>query len=91
MTKQRNEKIKEANSEYVKHVLKSLDDDLAVLAVIAAVSLNSEHFIKMLIVTSDVTYFRNMQRDIENYNPASKKDLSPDEIKELLKSDGWFV
>lgn len=91
MTKQRNEKTKEANSEYIKHVLKSLDDDLAVLAVIAAVSLNQEHFIKILIAVSDVTYFRNMQRDIENHDASSKKELSPDEIKELLKSDGWLL
>lgn len=91
MTKQRNEKIKEANSEYVKYVLKSLDDDLAAHAVIAAISLNSEHFIKVLITVSDVTYFRNMQRDIKNYDPTSKKELSPDEIKELLKSEGWFI
>jgi hypothetical protein len=91
MTKSRDEKIKDLNAEYVRYVLKSLDDDLAIQAVASAVSLKPEHFVKMLITLSDVTYFRNMQRDIKKYNPDTKEELTPAEIKKLLKTDGWLI
>ncbi len=77
--------------EHVMRVLKTLDDDLAVQVVLSCVSLNPNHLLKTLIMATDVSYYRNMIRDMKKSDRNSKNDLSPEDIATLLKTDGWII
>ena len=79
------------NAEYVRRILKGLDPDLATLVVASCVSLDPNVLLKILVVTADVSYYRNMVKDMEKSEQASSVELNADEIKTLLKSDGWKV
>lgn len=77
------------SAEYVKRILKTLDPDLAAIVVCSGVSLDPAKLLKILIVTSDVSYYRNMKRDMEKATGDNKNELSAAEIATLLKTDGW--
>jgi translation elongation factor EF-Tu-like GTPase len=79
------------NADYVRRILKTLDDDLAVLVVASCVSLDPNMLLKILVVTADVSYYRNMVKDMEKSDKDNSIDLSADEIKALLETDGWKV
>ena len=79
------------SAEYVKRILKTLDPDLAALVVCSGVSLNPNILLKILVVATDVSYYRNMKRDMEKATPDSKNELSAAEIATLLESDGWIL
>lgn len=79
------------SAEYVKRILKTLDPDLATLVVCSGVSLNPNVLLKILVVATDVAYYRNMKQDMEKGSPAGKNDLTPAEIASLLESDGWIL
>lgn len=79
------------NAEYVRRILKGLDPDLATLVVASCVSLDPNVLLKILVVTADVSYYRNMVKDMEKSEQDSSVELNADEIKTLLKSDGWKV
>jgi hypothetical protein len=73
----------------VEKILKSLDPDLAAIAVCSAISMKLEDMLKILVTVSDVSYLRNMQREL-TMAPALG-ELSAKEIKRLLKTDGWLI
>jgi hypothetical protein len=79
------------NAEYVRRILKGLDPDLATLVVASCVSLDPNVLLKILVVTADVSYYRNMVKDMEKSEQDNSVELNADEIKTLLKSDGWKV
>jgi len=79
------------NAEYVRRILKGLDPDLATIVVASCVSLDPNVLLKTLVVTADVSYYRNMVRDMDKSDKDTSGDLSADEIKSLLKTDGWKV
>lgn len=79
------------NAEYVRRILKGLDPDLATIVVASCVSLDPNVLLKTLVVTADVSYYRNMVRDMDKSDKDSSGELSADEIKSLLKTDGWKV
>lgn len=79
------------NADYIRRILKTLDDDLAVLVVTSCVSLDPNVLLKTLVVTADVSYYRNMVKDMEKSDKDNSIDLSADEIKALLETDGWKV
>ena len=53
------------NADYIRRILKTLDDDLAILVVASCVSLDPNVLLKILVVTADVSYYRNMVKDME--------------------------
>jgi len=79
--------------EAVQGVLNKLDKDLACQAVFSALSLKSSVFLESLVTVSDLMYFRSMAKAMslpENPDaPLTLADLKPDEIRELLRADGW--
>lgn len=79
------------NAEYVRRILKGLDPDLATIVVASCVSLDPNVLLKTLVVTADVSYYRNMVRDMDKSDKDTSGDLSAEEIKSLLKTDGWKV
>lgn len=79
------------NADYVRRILKGLDPDLAAIVVASCVSLDPNVLLKTLVVTADISYYRNMVRDIEKSDKDTSGELSADEIKSLLKTDGWKV
>lgn len=79
------------SAEYVKRILKSLDPDLAALVVCSGVSLNPNVLLKILVVATDVSYYRNMKHDMEKGGNGGKNELTPAEIASLLESDGWIL
>jgi len=79
------------SAEYVRKILKSLDPDLAALVICSGVSLDPNILLKTLVVAADVSYYRNMVKDIDKPEKDNSGDLSADEIKSLLKTDGWKV
>lgn len=78
------------SAEYVKRILKSIDPDLAAQVVISGVSLDPAKLLKILVVAADVSYYRNMKRDMEKAT-GDKNELSGAEIATLLESDGWIL
>ncbi len=78
------------SAEYVKRILKSIDPDLATLIVFSCVSLNPNILLKILVVATDVSYYRNMKHEMEKGGDG-KNELTPAEIASLLKSDGWIL
>lgn len=72
----------------VEKIISSLDPDLAAIAVCSAVGMKLDNLLKTLIVVSDISYYRNMQREMK-LEPAAG-ELSSAEIKRLLKTDGWI-
>ena len=79
------------NVDYIRRILKTLDDDLAIIVVASCVSLDPNVLLKTLVVTSDVSYCRNMKRDMEKASKGLENELSSEEIKALLQTDGWKV
>lgn len=79
------------NVEYVKRILKTLEPDLAALVVCSGVSLDPNVLLKMLIVATDISYYRNMKRDMEKTAPGNKNELTASEIANLLEGDGWIL
>lgn len=79
--------------EAVQGVLNKLDKDLACQAVFSALSLKTSIFLESLVTVSDLMYFRSMAKVMAiPDNPdteAAKNDLKPEEIRELLRADGW--
>jgi hypothetical protein len=79
--------------EAVQGVLSKLDKDLACQAVFSALSLKSAVFLESLVTVSDLMYFRSMAKVMAIPDspdaPTSKNDLKPEEIRELLRADGW--
>ena len=57
----------------------------------SCVSLDPNMLLKILVVTADVSYYRNMVKDMEKSDKDNSIDLSADEIKALLETDGWKV
>jgi len=47
--------------------------------------------LKTLITTADVSYYRNMIKDMEKSDNEASGELNAEEIKSLLKIDGWKV
>lgn len=78
------------SAEYVKRILKSLDPDLAAQVAISGVSLDPAKLLKILVVAADVSYYRNMVKDM-NRPMNNNNELSPDEIATLLENDGWII
>ena len=79
------------SAEYVGRILKTLDPDLAGIVVCSGVSLDPAKLVKILVVAADVSYYRNMKRDIEKADNPSGNELSAAEIATLLESDGWIL
>jgi uncharacterized membrane protein (DUF106 family) len=79
------------NADYIRRILKTLDDDLAILVVASCVSLDPNVLLKTLITTADVSYYRNMMKDMEKSDQEASGELNAEEIKSLLKIDGWKV
>ena len=78
------------SAEYVGRILKTLDPDLAALVVCSGVSLDPNILLKTLVVAADVSYYRNMKRDMEK-TTEDKNELSGAEIATLLETDGWIL
>lgn len=82
--------LENLSAEYVKRILKSLDPDLAAQVAISGVSLDPAKLLKILVVAADVSYYRNMVKDM-NRPMNNNNELSPDEIATLLENDGWII
>lgn len=76
------------SAEAVEKIIRSLDPDLAAIAVCSAIGMKLDNLLKTLIVVSDVSYYRNMQREMKM--EPSIGELPSAEIKRLLKVDGWI-
>jgi hypothetical protein len=79
------------SAEYVKRILKTLDPDLATIVVCSGVSLDPAKLVKVLIAATDVSYYRNMKRDMEKAGNGGGNELSAAEIATLLEADGWIL
>lgn len=79
------------SAEYVKRILKTLDPDLATIVVCSGVSLDPAKLLKILIAATDVSYYRNMKRDMEKAGKGGGNELSAAEIATLLEADGWIL
>lgn len=79
------------SADYVRRILKTLDPDLAALVVCSGVSLDPNVLLKTLVVAADVSYYRNMKRDMEKTGNGGGNELSAAEIATLLESDGWIL
>jgi hypothetical protein len=79
------------SAEYVKRILKTLDPDLATIVVCSGVSLDPAKLVKVLIAAADVSYYRNMKRDMEKAGNGGGNELSAAEIATLLEADGWIL
>lgn len=77
------------NAEYVKKIMNSVDPDLALLIVFSGVSLDPNFLLKTIITCVDISYYRNMVRDMNK--TAGAHELSADEIAHLLEGDGWII
>jgi len=84
-----NKNTPNVSNEAIEKILRSLDPDLAAIAVCSAVGLNLEALLKTLIMVADISYCRNMQREMK-LKPAMG-ELSALEIRSLLKLDGWVI
>lgn len=74
--------------EAVEKIIRSLDPDLAAIAVCSAVGMKLDNLLKTLIVVSDISYYRNMLNEMKTEPVIG--ELSVAEIKHLLKTDGWI-
>lgn len=79
------------SAEYVKRIMKTLDPDLAAQVAISGVSLDPAKLVKILIVAADVSYYRNMIKDMNKAGAGSSNELSATEIASLLENDGWIL
>ena len=79
------------SAEYVKRILKTLDPDLATIVVCSGVSLDPAKLVKVLMAATDVSYYRNMKRDMEKAGNGGGNELSAAEIATLLEADGWIL
>lgn len=79
------------SAEYVKRILKTLDPDLAAIVVCSGVSLDPAKLVKVLMAVTDVSYYRNMKRDMKKAGKGSGNELSAAEIATLLETDGWIL
>lgn len=79
------------SAEYVKRILKTLDPDLATIVVCSGVSLDPAKLVKVLMAATDVSYYRNMKRDMEKAGIGGGNELSAAEIATLLEADGWIL
>jgi hypothetical protein len=77
------------DAQAVEKVLRTLDRDLATMAVFSGISMKLDSVLKTLIVVSDISYFRTMQKEM--LIPPAVGELSAVEIKKLLKQDGWLL
>jgi len=77
------------NAIAVEKIFLSLDRDLAILAACSGISMKLDSVLKALIVLADISYYRNMRREML-LKPA-EGELSATEIKRLLKTDGWIL
>jgi hypothetical protein len=77
------------DAQAVEKVLRTLDRDLATMAVFSGISMKLDSVLKTLIVVSDISYFRTMQKEM--LRPPAVGELSAVEIKKLLKQDGWLL
>jgi len=84
-----NKNTTNVSNEAIEKILRSLDPDLAAIAVCSAVGLKLETLLKTLITVSDISYCRNMQKEMK-MKPAMG-ELSALEIRSLLKLDGWII
>lgn len=79
------------SAEYVKRIMKTLDPDLAAQVAISGVSLDPAKLIKILVVAADVSYYRNMVKDMTKAGDGNSNELSAAEIASLLENDGWIL
>lgn len=77
------------DAQAVAKVLRSLDKDLATMAVFSGISMKLDDVLKALIVLSDISYFRTMQKEM--LIPPAPGELTAADIKKLLKQDGWLL
>ena len=77
------------DAQAVEKVLRTLDRDLATMAVFSGISMKLDSVLKTLIVVSDISNFRTMQKEM--LIPPAVGELSAVEIKKLLKQDGWLL